>query len=89
MSGILNYPAPVESVITQLRFVSQLIKDIPRVLQTLLKYFNGAVISTFFLLLPAGVLPVVLILNLTDLECFMLLYGTYLCYCHKLPDSFV
>ena len=52
VSVILNVPTPVESVMISFvdqvscRFISQLIKDISRVLQKLLKNFDGAAIST-------------------------------------------
>ena len=48
-----------------MRLSSQLINGISRVLQNLLKYFNGIVISTSFVLPAAGIFPVILILNLT------------------------
>ena len=49
----------------QSRVISQLIKGISRVLQKLLRYFNGTVISTFFLpLLPF--LPVNFSLRLNE-----------------------
>ena len=38
----------------KMKLISQLIKGISRVLQKLLKYFNGTVISTIFLLPAAG-----------------------------------
>ena len=34
----------------------------------LLKYFNGMAISTYFVLLPAGIFPVILIFELNDSE---------------------
>ena len=45
---------------------SELIKGISRVLQKLLKYFNGTMISTSFVLPTAGVFPVISILDLND-----------------------
>ena len=47
------------------RLTSQLINGISRFLQKLLKYFNGTIILTSFVLPPAGVLPVIftLVLN--------------------------
>ena len=48
------------------RLTSQLINSISRVLQTLLKYFNGTIILTSFVLPPAGVLPVIFTLDLKD-----------------------
>ena len=47
--------------------------DISRVLQTLVKYFNGAIISTSFVLPAAGVFPVIFILDLNDSDYVMLL----------------
>ena len=50
----------------RISLVSQLIKGISRVLQKLLRYFNGTVISTFFVTLaPAA--PVIFRLYLKDL----------------------
>ena len=48
--------------------ISQLIKYISRVIQKLLKYFNGNVILTFFVLPSVVDFPVILILDLNDLE---------------------
>ena len=62
-------PAPVELVITQVddhvnwRLISQLINDISRVLQKLLKYFDSTIISTSFVLPSSGVFPVIFVLN--------------------------
>ena len=70
----LSVCAPVELVITQVddhvksSLTSELIKGISRVLQKLLKYFSGTIISTSFSLLSSGVFPVILILDLNDLE---------------------
>ena len=64
-SVIANLPAPVELVIAQvddhvkMRLISQLINSISRILQKSLKYFNGTIISTSFLLLLALVFPVI------------------------------
>ena len=46
----------------------QLIKDILRVLQNLLKYFNRTAFSTAFVLPSRGVFPVIFILNVNDSE---------------------
>ena len=79
-----NLPAPVELVITQvddhvkMRLTSQLINGISRVLQKLLKYFNGTIISTSFVLPAAGVFPVIFILDLNDSDCVMLSLGSSL-----------
>ena len=45
---------------------SQLINGISRVLQKLLKYFNGTIILTSFVLPPAGMFPVIYTLGLND-----------------------
>ena len=64
-SVIVNLPVPAELVITQvdyhvkMRLTSQLINGISRVLQKLLKYFNGKTISTCFVLPSAGLFPVI------------------------------
>ena len=59
----------------KLRLISQLINSISRVLQKLLKYFNGTTISRFFVLPSEGVLPVILILDLNDSYCVTLSFG--------------
>ena len=62
----------VELVITQVddhvkkRLTSQLINGISRVLQKLLKYFNGTIILISFVLPPAGMLRVIFTLDLND-----------------------
>ena len=49
----------------KIRLISQLIKEIFRVLQKLLKYFSGTIISTFFVLSsPVG--PVIFTLKLNE-----------------------
>ena len=69
VSVISNLRAAVESVRTQvdnhvkIRLTSQLINDISRVLQKLLKCFNGTVISTSFVL-PLEVFPIIFALFL-------------------------
>ena len=74
VSNISNAPAPVELVITQvddhvkMRLTSQLIKGISRVIQKLLKYFNGTIISTSFSLTLLGAFPVIFILDLNNSE---------------------
>ena len=57
----MNVLASVELGITQ--FAGQV-----RMSQKLLKYFNGTAISISFVLPSAGVLPVILTLNLNDSE---------------------
>ena len=61
-----------------IRLISQFINGISRVLQKLLKYFNGAVISISFILLSAGLFPVIFILDLNDSESVKLLFGSSL-----------
>ena len=62
----------VELVITQvdnyvkMTLTSQLMNGISRVLQKLLKYFNGTIVSTSFVLPSAGAFPVTFNLNLND-----------------------
>ena len=51
------------------------INGISRVLQKLLKYFNGTIISTFFVFLSAGGFPVTFTLDLNDSEPAILLLG--------------
>ena len=43
-----------------MRLTLQLINDISRVLQKLLKYFNGTIVSIPFVLPSAGVYPVII-----------------------------
>ena len=72
VSVIWNLPPPVELLITQvddlvkMGLTSQLINGISRVLQELLKYFNGTIISTFFVFPSSGVFSVIFILDLND-----------------------
>ena len=73
---------------TMSKLTSQLINDISRVLQKLLKNFNGTIISTSFVLPGAGVFPVISILDLNDSDCTMLSFVSSLEYCHKLPHVF-
>ena len=61
-----------------MRLISQLINGISRVLQKLLKYFNGTAISTSFVLPAAGVFHVILILNLDDSDCATLSFESSL-----------
>ena len=58
--------------------ISQLINGISRVLQKLLKYFNGTAISAFFLSSLLGVFPVILILYLNESDSCIVLAGTSL-----------
>ena len=74
---------PVELVVMQvddhvkMRLISKLISGISRVLQKLLKYFNGTAMLTFFVLPSAGVFPVIFILDLNDSESVKV--AAYLC----------
>ena len=61
-----------------MRLTSQLINGISRVLQKLLEYFNGTIISTSFVLPSAGVIPVIFILDLNDSESVKLSFGSSL-----------
>ena len=78
MSLILSFVSPVAEEVIQfddqvkIRLTSQLTNDISRVLQKLLKFFNGTIISTSFLLPAAGVFPVIFISDLNDSDCVML-----------------
>ena len=89
-----SFPAEsaVVSDITQLLYhdkislTSELVRDSPRVLQKLLKYFSGTIISTFLVPAFSGVLPVNLFLNLVDSESVTGSLGSPLKYCHKLLD---
>ena len=56
----------------------KLINSISRVLQKLIKYFNGTVNSTCFVLPSAGVFPVIFILDLNDSESVKLSFGSSL-----------
>ena len=60
----------------KMRSIWQLINCIARVLQKLLKYFNGTSISTFFVLPLSGVFPVILILDLNDSDSVILSFGS-------------
>ena len=53
-----------------MRLTSQLIRGISRVFLKTLKYFNGAIISTSFVILSSGVFPVIFDLELNDSEYF-------------------
>ena len=65
-----NSPSIVELVMRQsldhvkTRLTSQLINGISSVLQKLLKYFKGTIISTSFALPAAGVFPVIFDLDI-------------------------
>ena len=63
----------------------QLISGISKVLQKLLKYFNGTFISRSLVLPAAGALSVILALKLNDSESVMLSFESSLLYCDKLP----
>ena len=71
---IVNNSTPIELVITELsdqvntRFISQLINDISRVLQKLLRYLNETAVSASLVLSSTRALPVILAFNLKDSE---------------------
>ena len=83
MSVILNFVSPVAEEIIQvdeqvkIRLTSQLINGISRVLQKLLKYFNGKIISTSFIF-PSAVFPVIFILDFYDSDRVILSLGSSL-----------
>ena len=81
----------------KIRLTSQLIKGISKVLEKLLKYFNGTNISTSFV--PSfSVRPVIFALNLNEsvvlpsakikISSLAFRSGISLPYCHKLPVVF-
>ena len=81
--------------LVKMRLVSQLINGISVVLQKLFKYFNGTIIWTAFV--PSSpVEPATFCFNLDEtvlprnLTGALALFktGSYLWYCHKLPDVF-
>ena len=104
VSVIANFSTPAESVITQvdeqvrMRLVSQLIKGISRVLQKLLKYFSGIIISTFSMCLSSLVLPIIFDVKLNESVSLVpskikilpssFTAGISLQYCLKLSDVF-
>ena len=94
LSVIANSVASVAEEITQfldqvkIRLISQLINDILRAIQKLLKYFNGTDISKYFVLRSSGVFPVILILDLNDSDSVILSFDSSLYYCLKLPNVF-
>ena len=61
-----------------MRLISQLINNISRVLEKLLKYFNGTAILTSFVEPVAGVFPVVLVLYLNESDSVILSFGSSL-----------
>ena len=61
-----------------MRLTSQLINDISRVVQKLLKYFNGTIISTAFSLPVAAAFSVIFTLDLNDSESAKLSFGSSL-----------
>ena len=79
-----NFPSPVELVITQSldyvnsRLTSQLINGISRLLQKLLKCFNGTIILTSFVFPSTGVFAVIFTWYLNDSDWIMVSFGTSL-----------
>ena len=59
----------------KMRLISQLINGLLRVLQKLLKYFNGTAILISFVFPVAGVFAVILILYLNDSNSVIGLFG--------------
>ena len=57
---------------------SQLINETSKVIQKLLNYFHGTIISTSFSLSAADVFPVIFNLDLTDSESAKLSFGSSL-----------
>ena len=94
VSVIANVPEPLELAITQfadqVRIIStsQLIKNISRVLQKLLKYYHDTAISATFVLPSARVLPVIFVLSFNVSESFIVVSGSPLQYCNELLDVF-
>ena len=88
VSVIVNLASPVELVKTQVddhvskntswRLTSQLINGISRVLQQLLKYFNGAIILPYFVLASWEVVPVIFTFDLNHSEFAKLSFGSSL-----------
>ena len=82
----------------EIRLTSQLIKSISRVLQKLLKYFNGTIISTLSIFPPLLVWPGFFALELNEsvalvslkltISSSLFTTGMSLQYCRKLPDVF-
>ena len=70
-----------------MRLISQLISDISRVLQKILKNFNGNSISTYRVPVFLALFKK-LDLNLNELEFVMLLSNSSLQYLHKRPHVF-
>ena len=76
----------------------QLIKGISRVLQKLLKYSSGTIISTFSIFTSLSVLPIIFDLKLNEsvslaplkliISPSLFTAGISLQYCHRLPDVF-
>ena len=74
----------------RIRWISQLIKDISRILQKLLKYINGAGISTLFVLSCSGIFPIIFTLDWNDsvIAALSASPGSFLKSYHELPDVF-
>ena len=71
-----------------MKLTSQSIESISRVLQKLLKYFRGNIISTSFSLPAAGVFPIIFILDLNDSKSVKLSFCSFLLHCQKIRDAF-
>ena len=68
----------VDDEYVRVRLIWQIVKEISRVLQKLLKHFNGTAISTRFVLSSSWVLPVIFSLDLNNAECAKLFFGSSL-----------
>ena len=84
MSVLLSSVIPTAEETTHLlhqvkpKPISQLINGISRILQKLLKYFNGTAILTSFVLPATRHFPVILILYSNDTDCVILSFGSSL-----------
>ena len=62
----------------KIKLTSQLLNGISSVLQKLLNYFNGTIISTSFVLPSSGTFPVIFTLDLNDSEFVKISLGSSL-----------
>ena len=60
----------------RMRLILQLISGISRLIQKLLKYFNGTAISTSFTFPLFGLFPLISVLNLNYSESVIIEYGS-------------
>ena len=95
---ICNIGANYNAVLVKISSTSQLIKGISRVLQKLLKYFSGTIISTFSISPSSLVWSVIFVFKLDESVALAPLKATILPslftadislqYCHKFPDVY-